>query len=36
MPEQLKQRIEYIEGKINEIVYALYDLTEEEIRIIEK
>jgi len=34
--EQLKQRIEYIEGKINELVYALYGLGEEDIKIIEK
>ncbi|MDR0206233.1 MAG: N-6 DNA methylase [Bacteroidales bacterium] len=33
--EQLKQRIEYSEDKINEIVYELYGLTEEEIEIIE-
>jgi adenine-specific DNA-methyltransferase len=33
--EQLKQRIEYNEEKINEIVYELYGLTEEEIKIIE-
>jgi len=34
--EQLKQRIEYCEDKINGIVYGLYGLTEEEIKIIEK
>jgi hypothetical protein len=34
--EQLKHRIEYSEDKINEIVYELYGLTEEEIRLIEK
>jgi len=33
--EQLKHRIEYIEGKIDEAVYGLYGLTEEEIRIVE-
>jgi anti-sigma28 factor (negative regulator of flagellin synthesis) len=32
--EQLKQRIEYSEDKINEIVYELYGLTEEEVKII--
>jgi type I restriction-modification system DNA methylase subunit len=34
--EQLKQRIEYSEDRINGIVYELYVLTEEEIKIIEK
>ena len=34
--EQLKSRIEYSEDRINEIVYELYGLTEEEINIIEK
>jgi len=33
--EQLKQRIAHSEEKINEIVYELYDLTKEEIKIIE-
>jgi len=33
--EQLKHRIEYNEDRINEIVYELYGLTEEEIRIVE-
>jgi len=35
MPKQLKQRIEYIESKINELVYALYGLGEEEVEIVE-
>lgn len=34
--EQIKQRIEYAEDKINELVYQIYELTEEEIRLIEK
>jgi type II restriction/modification system DNA methylase subunit YeeA len=34
--EQIKSRIGYCEDKINEIVYELYGLTEEEIGIIEK
>jgi len=34
--EQIKSRIEYCEDKINEIVYELYGLTEEEVKIIEK
>jgi hypothetical protein len=33
--EQIKSRIEYCEDKINGIVYELYGLTEEEIKIIE-
>ena len=33
--EQLQTRIEYSEGKIDEIVYGLYGLTEEEIKIVE-
>ena len=33
--EQLKQRIQHSEGKINELVYQLYELTEEEIKIVE-
>ena len=33
--EQLKHRIEHTEGKIDELVYRLYGLTEEEIGIIE-
>jgi hypothetical protein len=34
--EQLKHRIEYTESKIDELVYQLYGLTEEDIKIIEK
>jgi hypothetical protein len=34
--EQLEQRIKHSEDKINEFVYELYGLTEEEINIIEK
>jgi len=34
--EQLKQRIEYSEEQIDKIVYELYGLTEEEVKIIEK
>ncbi len=34
--EMINNRIEYAESKINELVYQLYDLTEEEIKIIEK
>jgi len=34
--EQIKSRIAYSEDKINEIVYGLYGLTEEEIKMIEK
>lgn len=33
--EQLQQRIQYADDKINQAVYKLYDLTEEEIQIIE-
>jgi type I restriction-modification system DNA methylase subunit len=33
--EQLQTRIEYTDKKINQLVYQLYDLTEEEISIIE-
>ncbi len=33
--EQMKQKIEYNEDKINTLVYSLYNLTEEEIKIIE-
>lgn len=33
--EQIKRRIDYCEDKINELVFKLYDLTEDEIRIIE-
>jgi len=34
--EQLKNRIEYTEDKINQIIYELYDLTNEEIKLMEK
>jgi type I restriction-modification system DNA methylase subunit len=33
--EQVKQKIEYNEDKINELVYELYDLTKEEIELVE-
>lgn len=33
--EQLKTKIDYCEGKINELVYVLYELTDEEIKLIE-
>jgi adenine-specific DNA-methyltransferase len=33
--EQIKNKIEYLEERINELVYQLYDLTKEEIKIIE-
>lgn len=33
--EQLQNRIDYAENKINELVYRLYDLTDEEIKLIE-
>ncbi|MBS1646243.1 MAG: N-6 DNA methylase [Bacteroidetes bacterium] len=33
--EQLKQRIEYSEEKINQLVYELYELSPEEIKIVE-
>lgn len=33
--EQIKQKIEYNEDRINELIYHLYDLTKEEIEIIE-
>ena len=33
--EQIKRKIDHYEDKINELVYKLYDLTEEEIRVIE-
>ncbi len=32
---QIKSKIDYCEGRINEIVYELYGLTEEEIKIVE-
>jgi len=34
--EQIKSRIAHSEDKINEIVYGLYGLTKEEIKIIER
>jgi methyl coenzyme M reductase subunit D len=33
--EQLKNRIEYTNKKIDELIYKLYGLTEEEIKIVE-
>jgi CII-binding regulator of phage lambda lysogenization HflD len=33
--DQLQQRIQYTDNKINKLVYQLYNLTEEEIKIIE-
>jgi restriction endonuclease S subunit len=33
--EQLKTRIEFHDNKINQLVYQLYELTEEEIKIME-
>ncbi|MBS1646883.1 MAG: N-6 DNA methylase [Bacteroidetes bacterium] len=33
--EQLQSRIDYAENKINELVYQLYELSEEEIKIVE-
>lgn len=33
---QLKSKIDYCENRINEIVYQLYELTEDEIKIVEK
>ena len=33
--EQLKARIEYTDKKIDRLVYQLYDLTEDEIKIVE-
>ena len=33
--EQIKQKIEYNEDKINSLVYQLYDLTKEEIALVE-
>lgn len=33
--DQLKSRIEYVEEKINQLVYELYELTSEEIKLIE-
>ena len=34
--EQIKNKIEYHEDKINALVYQLFELTEEEIALIEK
>ena len=34
--EQIKSKIEYNEDKINALVYQLYNLTEEEIKLIER
>ena len=34
--EQVNSKIEYNEDKINTLVYQLYDLTDEEITIVEK
>lgn len=34
--EQLKNKIEYCEDKINQLVYQQYDLTEEEIKIVQE
>lgn len=34
--DQLKQRIEHTEEKINQIIYELYELTPEEIKIVEE
>ena len=33
--KQIKTKIKYNEDKINELVYQLYNLTEEEIKLIE-
>jgi hypothetical protein len=33
--DQLNQRIEYTDEKINKLVYELYELSDEEIRIVE-
>jgi hypothetical protein len=32
---QIESKIDYCENRINQIVYQLYDLTEEEIKIVE-
>lgn len=32
---QLQSKIDYCESRINEIVYKLYDLTEQEIKIVD-
>lgn len=34
--EQLKHKIEHTESKINELIYQLYELTSEEIQLIEQ
>jgi hypothetical protein len=34
--EQLKQRIKYCENRIDKIVCELYELTEEEVKIIDR
>ena len=33
--EQLQRKCDYLDGEIDKLVYALYGLTEEEIRIVE-
>ena len=33
--EQIRQHIQHAEEKINQMVYGLYELTEEEIKIVE-
>lgn len=33
--EQIKRKIAHFEDKVNEIVYKLYDLTDDEIKIVE-
>jgi hypothetical protein len=33
--QQIEAKIDYIETKINKLVYQLYELTEEEIKIVE-
>ena len=33
--EQIQQRINYTDKKIDQLVYQLYDLTEEEIKVVE-
>ena len=33
--EQIKRKIDHYEDKINELVHKLYELTEEEIKIVE-
>ena len=34
--DQLNRRIDFLENKINQIIYQLYDLTDEEIKIVER